>query len=98
MLAEHHSPHVEALLDYLLDKPGSYLDKMVDFILNLFAVKVSTSSLRRVLKKIWWSKKSMQQRAKEQNPDLRDEYWHDISRIFFMSTSLWDKISQLFIL
>jgi transposase len=74
------SPMLEALFDYLLHKPGSYLDEMVDVIRYKFGVDVSTDSLRRLLKKNKWSKKTMQQRAKEQNPDLRDEYRHDISK------------------
>jgi hypothetical protein len=70
---------VEAIFDYLLNKQGSYLDETVDHIQDVFRVDVSTDSLRRILKKNKWSKKIMQQKAKEQNPDLQDKYQHDIS-------------------
>jgi transposase len=63
-------PMAEAIFDYLLNKPGSYLDETVDYIRDVFGVDVSTDSLRRILKKNKWSKKTMQQKAKEQNPDL----------------------------
>lgn len=71
-------PMLEALLEYLLDKPGSYLDETADFLRGAFGVEVSTDSISRALKKAKWSKKKSQQKAKEQNPDLRDEYRHNL--------------------
>jgi hypothetical protein len=43
-------PILEALFDYLLNKPGSYLDETLDFVRHKFGVDVSMDSLRRVLK------------------------------------------------
>lgn len=71
-------PMLEALRDHLLVKPGLYLDEMADFLWDVFEVNVSTDSISRALKKIKWSKKTIQQKAKEQNPEWRDEYRHDI--------------------
>jgi hypothetical protein len=38
-----------------------------------------TSSIRRALVAHNWSKKVSRQRAREQNPDLRESYLHNIS-------------------
>lgn len=40
---------------------------------------ITTSSIRRALVAIGWSKKATRQRAKEQNADLRDYYLHNLS-------------------
>jgi hypothetical protein len=40
---------------------------------------ITTSSIRRALVAIGWSKKAARQRAKEQNADLRDYYLHNLS-------------------
>lgn len=72
-------PMLEALCEYLLDKPGSYLDESADYLREVFGVDLTTDSISRALKRVKWSKKRMQQQAKEQNADLRDEYRHDIS-------------------
>ena len=40
---------------------------------------IITSSIRRALIAIGWSKKAARQRAKEQNADLRDYYLYNLS-------------------
>lgn len=42
-------PMIEALCDYLLEKPGLYLDEMVVFLWDEFYTLVTTSSIRRAL-------------------------------------------------
>jgi transposase len=71
---------LEALCDHLLEKPGLYLDEMAVFLWDKFGLPITNSSISRALSSISWSKKTIQRRAKEQNPDLRDEYIHDISK------------------
>lgn len=71
-------PMLDALYDHLLEKPGLYLDEMAGFLWDEFNTHISTDSIRRALKKIKWSKKTIRQKAKEQNPELRDEYRHNI--------------------
>lgn len=70
---------LEALCDYLLAKPGLYIDEMVVFLWDEFRIQVTNSSLERAFTSIGWSKKVAKQRAKEQNADLRDFYLHNLS-------------------
>lgn len=70
---------LEALCERLLEKPGLYLDGMAVFLWDEFNLQVTTSSISRALSSISWSRKKVQQKAKEQNPDLKDEYFYDIS-------------------
>lgn len=49
----------EALLDYLLQKPGTYLDEMAVFLYDESEVEVSESTISRALKRIGWSKKKV---------------------------------------
>jgi transposase len=50
-------PMLDALCEHLLEKPGLYLDEMELFLWDEFEVSVSTSSIRRALKSIEWTKK-----------------------------------------
>jgi transposase len=50
---------VEALLDYLSNKPELYLEEMAWFIWDEFKVVISTSALSRALDKAGWSKKQV---------------------------------------
>lgn len=70
---------LEALRKRLLEKPGLYLDGMAVFLWDELNLQVIISSISRALSSINWSRKKVQQKAKEQNPDLKDEYFYDIS-------------------
>ena len=72
-------PMLDALCEHLLEKPGLYLDEMVIFIWDEFRTLATTSSIRRALTLTGWSKKSIRQRAKEQNAELREFYLRNIS-------------------
>jgi hypothetical protein len=49
------------------------------FFLDEFDVSVPKSTISDALHRIGWSKKTARQKAKERNPDLRDDYCHLIS-------------------
>jgi transposase len=68
-----------ALCDKLSILPCMRLEDMVDFLRGEFEVEVTRFSIRRALKDVDWSKKATQNVAQERNPDLRDEYMHDVS-------------------
>lgn len=70
---------LEALCDHLLEKPGLYLEEMAVFLWDGFQTLATTSSIRRALVSKGWSKKVAQQRAKEQNAELREIYLHNLS-------------------
>lgn len=70
---------VNALCDHLYEKPGLYLDEMAVFLWDEFQVRSTKSSIRRAISREGWSSKTARQKAREQNKDLRDEYFHDIS-------------------
>lgn len=73
-------PHTfDALLDHLLIKPDLYLDEMVDFIWDEFALNISEDSIRRSLKACDWSKKKTQRVARERDADLRDACLKELS-------------------
>jgi len=72
-------PMINALCDYLLEKPDLYLDEMVVFLWDEFHVLVTKSTISRRLSSVGWSKKTARQVAQEQNPDLRDFYLHNLS-------------------
>jgi hypothetical protein len=70
---------LEALCDHLLEKPGLYLDEMAIFLWDEFQMLATASSIRRALVSKGWSRKATQQKAKEQNAELRELYLHNIS-------------------
>ncbi|EKV06562.1 hypothetical protein PDIG_76690 [Penicillium digitatum PHI26] len=72
-------PMLEALCDHLLEKPGRYLEEMAIFLRDEFRMLASTSSIRRALVSKGWSKKTVRQKAKEQNAELREIYLHKLS-------------------
>lgn len=72
-------PMLDALCDHLTEKPGLYVDEMVVFLLDEFDILTSTASVKRALCRAGWTKKKAQQKAKEQNPELRDFYLHRLS-------------------
>jgi len=65
---------LEVLCDHLLDKPDLYLHEMEFFFLDEFEVSVPKSTISDALYRKGWSKKTARQKAKECNPDLRDDY------------------------
>ncbi|EAW09608.1 uncharacterized protein ACLA_038190 [Aspergillus clavatus NRRL 1] len=69
---------LEALCDHLLEKPGLYLDEMGIFLWDEFQMLATASSIRRALVCKGWSRKTTQQKAKEQNAELRRLYLHKI--------------------
>ena len=70
---------LEALCDHLFEKPDLYLYEMELFLLDEFEVHILKSTISDALHNKGWSKKTARQKAKEQNADLRDEYFHFIS-------------------
>lgn len=69
---------LDALCEHLLEKPGLHLDEMVISIWDEFRILETTSSIRRALSFTGLSKKSIRQRTKEQNAELRELYLHNI--------------------
>lgn len=72
-------PMIQTLCEHLLEKPGLFVDEMILFIWDEFHTWVTSSSLKRALVSVGWSKKVARQKAKEQNADLRDYYLHTLS-------------------
>lgn len=70
---------LEALYDHLLEKPGLYLDEMAIFLWDEFQTLATTSSIWRALRHKGWSKRTAQQKAKEQSAELRGIYLHNLS-------------------
>lgn len=70
---------LDALCDHLAEKPGLYVDEMAIFLWDEFNILPSSSSVKRALSRAGWTKKKAQQKAKEQNPQLRDFYQHKLS-------------------
>jgi DDE superfamily endonuclease len=58
------------------------LSDIATFLWKEFDVDVIRFSIRRALKDSKWSKKVIQNVARERNPDLRDEYMHEISSLY----------------
>jgi transposase len=71
---------LDALCELLQQNPGSYLYEMAKFLQKEFEVRLTTTSIRRALVSIDWSKKKIRKIAKGQNTDLRDIYLHNISK------------------
>jgi transposase len=72
-------PMLDALREYLLEKPEQYLDEMAVFLWDEFDVLVTTATISRTLTSNGWSKKTIRRTAREQNPDLRDLYLYNLS-------------------
>jgi transposase len=70
-------PMLDALCEYLLEKPDLYRDEMVLFVLDEFNTHVIPSSIGRALKSRGWTKKTIRRIAKGRNADLRDLYMHN---------------------
>ena len=63
---------LDALCEHLIEKPGTYLDKMSVFFFDEFAILVTGSSIPKALKSIGWSKKKIRQIAGKRSAELRD--------------------------
>lgn len=70
---------LKALCDHLIEKPALYLDGMVVFLWDEFALQATKSSISRALKSEGWSKKTARVKGRDHNLDLRDEYHYFIS-------------------
>jgi hypothetical protein len=70
---------LDALREYLQERPGSYQYEMVNFLQKEFGARVTTSSVGRALASIGWTKKTIRRIAKGRNADLRDSYLYNIS-------------------
>lgn len=70
---------LDALCDHLAEKPTLYVEEMAVFLWDEFNILPSSSSIKRALSQAGWTKKNSQQKAKEQNPQLRDFYQHKLS-------------------
>jgi len=70
-------PMLDALCEYLLEKPDLYRDEIVLFVLDEFNTHVTPSSIGRALKSRGWTKKSIRRIAMGRNADLRDLYMHN---------------------
>ena len=69
---------LDVLCDRLAETPGLYIDEMAKFLWDEFNVLPSSSSIQRALSQVGWTKKTVRQKAKEQNPQLRDFYQHKL--------------------
>jgi transposase len=72
-------PVLEALCEYLLDKPERYLDELAILLWDDFDVLITTASISRALVLMGWSKKSSRRVARERNADVRGLYLHNMS-------------------
>lgn len=71
---------LDTLCEHLIRKPGLYIDEMVTFLWKEFNIFPSYSSIQQALTRRGWTKKKLQQKAKEQNPQLRAFYQHKLSQ------------------
>jgi hypothetical protein len=70
---------LEALCDHLLEKPGLYLNEIAIFLWDEFLMLTTGFSIRRAFVSKGCSRKTTQQKAKEQNAELRELYLHNLS-------------------
>jgi transposase len=70
---------LEALCEYLLEKPDLYLDETAEFLYDEFNLLISTYTISRALRSHGWTKKVARQIAQERNADLRDYYLYQLS-------------------
>ena len=51
--------NLKALLDYLAARPSTYIDEQVYFLWDTFDVQVNEQCIKRMLKRVKWSKKKV---------------------------------------
>ncbi|BDD54855.1 hypothetical protein MAP00_009263 [Monascus purpureus] len=61
------------------EKQTLYVEEMAIYLWDEFGVLPSPSSVKRALASAGWTRKKAQQKAREQNPELRDFYQHKLS-------------------
>jgi hypothetical protein len=74
---------LNALREFLLEKPDRYLDELAVFLWDEFQAAVIPSTISRTLKVAGRSKKACHRVARERNADLRDFYMHKLSSFCF---------------
>lgn len=72
-------PMLDALREYLVERPDQYLNEVAVFLWDEFGVLPALSTISRTLKSIGWSKKTSRRVAKGRNADLQDFYLHNLS-------------------
>ena len=65
---------VEALLEYLLNKPDAYQEEQRYWLWDQFGIDISQSTISRALKKHGYTRKKLKKRASEQCPQLREAW------------------------
>jgi hypothetical protein len=70
---------LDALCDHFAEKPGLYVKETTIFLWDEFNTLPSSTSIKRDLSRAGWTNKKGQQKAKEQNPQLRDFHQHKLS-------------------
>jgi DDE superfamily endonuclease len=70
---------LDVLRQHLPERPDQYLEEMEVFLWVEFEVRIPKSTISRTLRSASWSKKTAHLVAKEQNADLRDFYWYNLS-------------------
>jgi len=73
---------LDALCEYLHEKPGLYLLEIIQFLLDEFNIQITASSIGRALIYKNWTKKKISRIAMERNADLRDFYLYRILGIY----------------
>jgi len=75
MLAQY-TLMVDTLCNHLAEKPGLYVEEIALFLWEEFRVLPSSSSVKRAPARAGWTKKKVQQKAKEQNPQFSVTLFH----------------------
>jgi hypothetical protein len=63
------------LLQYLREKPTAYLDEMVEFLVEEFAVEISERTVFRTLERAKWTRKVASKHAKARSEALWEVYY-----------------------
>jgi hypothetical protein len=63
------------LLQYLREKPTAYLDEMVEFLVDEFAVEVSDRTVYQTLERAGWTRKVASKHAKARSEALREVFF-----------------------
>lgn len=67
--------HEHALLEYLEQRPMSYLDKMALFLLDEYGLIVDETTVWRALHRLGWTRKIQRKVARERNQTLRNAWF-----------------------
>lgn len=69
--AELYTNYLQALLLYLTERPTAYLDELASWMLDTYNLRISTSSIHRILKRRSWSRKAAGKQVAERDAALR---------------------------